>query len=335
MRQPTSRSSSWIAVAGLVAAISFVSPKVLADQLVVVTSTRASPPGGPAVTIRTLVRPPQFRPPIIVPLVPRAIVVLLPGADGWLDIDSADPANAVPRRLLGNFLVRTREGLSGQAVLTVLVDAPSDRQNDTGMSGGFRTSDDHARDLTAIISYFRPKLVGGNVVIGGVNYGADAINSPVVVVGSSAGTTSAVLAAIRPLPPPFPLIFPGGNPDVGGVVLTSSVTTGPTNIGSLPFTAINRPVLFVHHVNDGCIYSKYRNATEAAYSMMQASIKVSFTEITGTPIGPVDPADPDPSANPDPCGAPGSMGYLLHGFNGAGTAALDAIQRWIIVTLKR
>ena len=180
--------------------------------------------------------------------------MLLPGADGWLDIDSADPANAVPRRLQGIFF-GAREGLSGQAFLTVLVDAPSDRQNATGMSGGFRTSDDHARDLTAIISYFRPKLVGGSVVVGGVSYGADAINSPVVVVGSSAGTTSAVLAAIRPLPPPFPPIFPLGNPDVGGVVLTSSVTTGPTSIGSLPFTEINRPVLFVHHVNDGCIYS--------------------------------------------------------------------------------
>jgi pimeloyl-ACP methyl ester carboxylesterase len=294
-----------------------------------------SPPGGPFVTIKTLVRPPQFKPLVILPGVPRAVIILLPGADGWLDIDIADPANAVPRRLQGNFLVRTREGLSGQAFLTVLVDAPSDRQDTTGMSGGFRTSDEHARDLTAIISHFKPKLIAGSVMIGGVSYGADAINSPVVIVGSSAGTTSAVLAAIRPLPLPSPLPFPGGNPDVGGVVLTSAVTTGPTSIGSLPFTTINRPVLFVHHVNDGCMYSKYRNATDAAFNMMKASVRVSFAEITGTPVGPIDPADPDPPLNPDPCGAPGTTGYLLHGFNGAGTAALDSIQRWIGVILKQ
>ena len=188
-RQPTKPFSILECGYGIGRRITSFPAAVFADQLVVVTSTRMSPPGGAPVTIKTLVRPPQFKPLVILPGVPRAVIILLPGADGWLDIDVADPADAVPRRLQGNFLVRTREGLSGQAFLTVLVDAPSDRQDTTGMSGGFRTSDDHARDLTAIISHFKPKLVAGNVMIGGVGYGADAINSPVVVVGSSAGTT--------------------------------------------------------------------------------------------------------------------------------------------------
>ncbi len=327
------RSPLRMTIAGLAAAAILAPSAASADRLVVVTSTRMSPPGGPPVTIKTLVLAPQFKPVFIIPVVPRAVLILLPGG-GWLDIDAANPANAVPRRLAGNFVVRTREGLAGQAFLTVLVDAPSDRQNATGMTGGFRTSDDHARDLTAIITYFKPRFVAGKVRIGGVIYGADAINSPVVVIGSSSGATSAVLAAQRPLPQP-PLVFPGGNRKVNGVVLAASVTTGTTNINSLALTAINQPVLFVHHVNDGCIYSKYRNATDAAYTMMKASVRVSFAEITGTPVGPVDPADPDPAINPDPCGGPGTMGYLLHGFNGAGAAALDAIQSWISATLKR
>ena len=334
--QLTNRSPLMV-IALLAAAVFFLPTATMADQLVSVTSTRMSPPGGPLVTIKTLVLAPQFRPPFIIPVVPRAVIILLPGGDGWLDIDPADPANASPRRLQGNFVVRTREGLAGQAFLTVLVDAPSDRQNATGMTGSFRTSDDHARDLTAIIARFKPRLILGRVRIGGVIYGADAINSPVIVVGSSAGTISAVLAALKPLPAPTPPVFPGGNRNVGGVVLTSSVTTGTTNIDSLALTAIIQPVLFVHHVNDGCIYAKYRNATDAAYKMMKASVRVSFAEITGSMAAssddPIDPATP--VLNPDPCGAPGSMGYLLHGFHGAGTGALDAIQRWISVTLKR
>jgi hypothetical protein len=207
----------------------------------------------------------------------------------------------------------------------------------TGMSGGFRTADDHAKDLTAIIAHFKPTLLAGSVRIAGVAYGADALNAPIVVAGSSAGTVSAVLAAIRPLPVPSPLVLPGGNRNVRGVVLTASVTTGGTNITDLPITGIAQPVLFVHHVNDGCQFSKYRNASQTAFNMMKASVKVSFAEIAGIAPSTSDvPGDPDtPVENPDPCGASGTMGYLHHGFSGAGTAALDAIQQWIATTLKR
>jgi hypothetical protein len=320
------------AIRGLAAAILFLPTATLADQLVTVASAR--PPAGPSVTINTLVLAPKYREPFVaIPVVPRAVVVLLPGGDGWLDIDTAA---GVPRRLTGNFLVRTREALAGQGFLTVLVDAPSDRQNPTGMSGGFRTSDDHAKDLTAIVAHFKPTLVAGSVRIAGAIYGADAINAPIVVVGSSASTVSAVLAAIRPLPT-GPYVLPGGNRDVRGVVLTASVTTGATSINSLPVTGVAQPVLFVHHVDDGCEFAKYRNAIQAAFNMMKASVRVSFAEIAGkAPASSDIPGDPDtPVANPDPCGAPGGMGYLHHGFSGAGTAALDAIQRWIATTLKR
>jgi hypothetical protein len=289
-------------------------------------------PGGPPVTIKTLVLKPSFKPPFKLPVVPRAVVILLPGSDGWLDIDAADPANAVPQRLADNFVARTRPGLAGQGFLTVLVDAPSDRQGPGGMNVEFRKDDNHAKDLTAIITKFKPRLVGTTVKIGDVVYGDDAIKSPVVVVGSSAGTISAVLAALRPLPPPPLVVLGGGNRDVAGVVLTSSVVGGTTTIKSLSTTAIVQPVLFVHHVNDGCPTSKYRMATDAAYEMMAASVSVSFVEITGSKAAPSDdPTDPaTPLPNPDPCAAPGTMGYTHHGLNGAGTAALDAIQKWTL-----
>ena len=164
-----------------------------------------------------------------------------------------------------------------------------------------------------------------------------------MTIGSSAGSISAAIAAFRP--EALPTIPPGGlfptpltitnNPDVQGIALTSAITTGGvvTLHNAWP-TYIRRPVLFVHHVNDGCINAKYRNASQLAFDMMAASVRVSFTEIVGTPVGPADPADPDPTINPDPCGAPGTAGYLLHAFSGSGTAALDAIQKWI-ATVKR
>ncbi len=115
----TARSRSTALLAG---ALALAPALACADDLVVVDSLRAG------ITVNTLVLTP--------PAPAKATVILLPGGDGWLSIAAGQPT-----RLTGNFLVRTRTALLGQGFRTVLVDAPSDRQNATGLTGGFRTTD--------------------------------------------------------------------------------------------------------------------------------------------------------------------------------------------------
>jgi hypothetical protein len=265
-----------------------------ADDLVVVNSLR------PGITVKTLV----LTPPAI-----KATVILLPGGDGWLSIDGGQPA-----RLTGNFLVRTRTALLGQGFRTVLVDAPSDRQNVTGVSGGFRTTIDHARDLAGVVKHFVPdKFV--TIRIFGFEFrfpNPDPLaRIPGAVVGTSAGAVSAALAAN----------LPGTstpNPNVTGIGLTASVTSGNDSINNLALASIKQPALFVHHVNDACTLSPYIDATSAAYNMMIAGSDVTFKEIAG-----------GATTDPDPCEA-----GTYHGYSRAGAPALDAIKQWVL-SLKR
>lgn len=282
-----------------------------ADDLVVVNSPRG-------VTIRTLV---------LTPPEPNAMVtlILIPGGTGWLDVNTATGA---PQQLAQNFLVRTRQGFLGLGFRTVVVDAPSDRQNAAGMGGGFRLTGEHATDLAAVIKAFSPPRCLQGFTIFGVLFciirNPDKwAGRPVAVLGMSAGAISAARAAF----------LPGTtrpNPDVDGIGLVSSVTQGTDAIQGAPLASIKQPVLFVHHVNDGCIASKYRNATREAFRMMVASVNTGFVEISGTPVGPADPDDPDPQINPNPCGASDEMGYTLHGFSRAGAPVLHALRQWAV-----
>ncbi len=115
--------------------------------------------------------------------------------------------------------------------------------------------------------------------------------------------------------------LPGGkvsNPNVTGVALTASVTSGPDSINNVALASVKQPTLFVHHVNDACSLSPYIDATSSAYAMMIAGTDVSFKEIAG-----------GTSTATDPCEA-----GTLHGFSRAGAPALDAIKTWV-QSLKR
>ena len=210
--------------------------------------------------------------------------------------------------------MRTRTALLGQGFRTVLVDAPSDRQNATGVSGGFRTTIDHARDLAGVVKRFVPdKFI--IIKIFGIEFrfpNRDPFaRIPGAVVGTSSGAVSAALAAN----------LPGSstpNPNVTGVGLTASVTSGNNSINNVPLASIKQPALFVHHVNDACTSSPYIDATSAAYNMMIAGSDVTFNEIAG-----------GTTTDPDPCEA-----ATYHGFSRAGAPALDFIKKWVL-SLKR
>lgn len=230
--------------------------------------------------------------------------------------------------LESNFLVRTREGLAGMGFMTVLVDAPSDRQNATGLTGGFRATLDHAKVLAAVAAHFHTEKEGfirrhhpdWKLLVC-----AWRTEAPVLVVGSSAGTVSATLAAFQVSAlPAAPLATNVANSSlVRGVALTSSITSGmapePT-ILNLPRNAIRMPVLFVHHTGDACASSTYANATDTAFGTMKHSAKVGFVEVSGG----------FPENVTDPC-----EGGTLHGFAHSGAAALSAIEKWIAAEFKR
>lgn len=161
---------------------------------------------------------------------PIAALVLLAGGGGFLDLDETGCARA----LTGNTLTRNVTRLRAAGFATALVDAPSDHHGNDGL-GGFRTKSDHADDLGAVIADLRGRSP-----------------LPVLVVGSSRGTISAVNAAS---------VLTGiSSPE--GVILFSPITSGreggrkawvAQTVFDLPLGNIHQPVLVVAHESDACI----------------------------------------------------------------------------------
>ena len=127
-----------------------------------------------------------------------ASVILLSGGNGRIGL-KADSNDANSR----NFLVRTRGLFRASGLNAATVDAPTDHRTAEGMSGAFRISADHARDLDAVAAFLKAKY-----------------DMPVFLVGTSMGTISAANAAARQKEGIY-----------AGVVLTSSVTGTSRKIG--------------------------------------------------------------------------------------------------------
>lgn len=153
----------------------------------------------------------------------KASVILFAGGSGLLDIDEYGPGKGET-----NFLVRSRKNFAGMGFNTVTIDASSAYQSYNDGLTGFRSSESHARDVGAVISYLKKKN-----------------GLPVWLVGTSRGTISAANAAARL-----------GPEKVRGLVLSASVTgtsrRRPENIYDVPLDRISSPVLLVNHKRDGC-----------------------------------------------------------------------------------
>jgi hypothetical protein len=126
---------------------------------------------------------------------PTAVVILLPGGGGLLQLSSEGIGSGGD-----NFCVRTRQRYARAGFAVAVPDAPSDHPQ--GLDG-FRATQGHADDLSALVQHLRAAYPGVRVWL----------------VSTSRGTISATNALARYAPPQGP----------DRIVLTSSVTRIPTS----------------------------------------------------------------------------------------------------------
>jgi hypothetical protein len=209
---------------------------------------------------------------------PRAVALVYSGGNGEIRLRMV---NGKPQFSPGNFLVRTREEFMRNGVLPLLVDVPSD--SSSGVSDVYRRSDAQLADFRAVLAEARRRWPG----------------LPVFVLTTSRSTLSAAFLA-RTLE----------REDVAGLVLSSSMVAasrGWETIGRLEPAAVKPRILFVHHRDDGCEATPYREAARLAEGFDLVSVRGGQAAKSG------------------PC-AP----FSAHGYFGKEEPTVDAIAAWML-----
>ena len=210
---------------------------------------------------------------------PQAIAMLYIGGGGAIRLRMEDGQLKFGQ---GNFLPRSRREFIRNGILPVVLDTPSDHPSD--ISDDFRMSDTHRLDARAIMEELKKRYP----------------ELPIFIVGTSRGTLSAAYigAAIAG--------------EVNGVVLTSSYFyTGGQRprpmLSGFAWHKIRSRVLFVHHADDGCVATPYRDAQRAAREYPLITVRGGKAPESG----PCDPLSP-------------------HGFFGKEAETVDAIAAWML-----
>jgi pimeloyl-ACP methyl ester carboxylesterase len=206
----------------------------------------------------------------------QVVAVLFPGGAGKIDLERETARK--PDR--GNFLVRTRQLFAGQAVAAAVMDAPSDQS--VGMDDPFRLGEAHAQDIEKVVADLKKRFPG----------------LPVFLVGTSRGTISAAAAGRRL------------GMQVDGVVLTSTLFLAnkrQQGLSGFDYSTIPSPLLFVHHVDDGCTTTPYSSAKRLSDRFPLVSVS-----------GGLPPQS-------DPCEAMSAHGYL-----GKEPETVEAIAKWML-----
>ena len=168
-----------------------------------------------------------------------AIVLLLPGGDGIIGLDSGGGVHQLGR----NFLVRTLGQWVAQGFAVVLPDAP----NGTSLTG--------QRHLPAY----------ADAIGRAIEFGRSRAALPVWLIGTSAGTTAAVNGAAHL------------GSKVSGAVLTSSVTRRTGASGETIFDAepgaVAVPVLVVSNEYDTCADTPPGDAPMVLSALMRSQRK--------------------------------------------------------------
>ena len=206
-------------------------------------------------------------------------IALFPGHPGILKLREEDGELKFDMR--GNFVVRTRRHwLDGETVV-MLVDAPSDHWPTFYQE--FRETPRYGADVGALVAEASRKYAV----------------SEWTFVGTSEGSVSAFHAARM-------------NPELAKrVILTSSVFVHGKNgpgLSRVKFDALKGELLWVHHAEDPCRFTSYRDAQ-------------AFAKKSGKPLVTVRGGGP---ARGGECEA-----FSAHGFVGVEIPALKAMQAWI------
>jgi pimeloyl-ACP methyl ester carboxylesterase len=207
----------------------------------------------------------------------QAVAILFAGGAGQVNLERESARVLLDR---GNFLVRSRRLFAGHGVAAAVVDAPSDQPR--GMDDEFRLGSGHAEDIGRVVANLRTRFPG----------------LPVFLVGTSRGSVSAASAGGRL------------GRSVDGVVLTASVflaSQRQSGLSRFDFASLPAPLLFVHHVDDGCEYSPH-------YAAKRLADRFPLVSVSG-----------GPPAQSKPCDA-----MSPHGFLGREADTVDAIVKWML-----
>lgn len=218
---------------------------------------------------------------LISPPEAKAAVILFAGGHGGLQMDKTGALQWGK----GNFLVRTAPLFASQQLAVAIIDAPSDRQSYPHLSG-FRQTAEHAADVKAVIAWLRENT-----------------KLPVWLIGTSRGTQSAAAVATR---------FTGDD-GPNGLVLTATVVVDSRErpVTDMAVDTLKIPVLVVHHEQDGCRITLYRDVPRLMGKLTAAARKELVTFRGGGNRG-------------DPCEA-----WAYHGFNGLEKDVVERIAGWM------
>jgi pimeloyl-ACP methyl ester carboxylesterase len=207
----------------------------------------------------------------------RAVAVLFAGGPGKVDLERETARTTFDR---GNFLVRSRQLFARSAVAAAVVDSPSDQPR--GMDDAFRLGGEHAEDLARVVAHLKTRFPA----------------RPVYLVGTSRGTVSAAAVGRR------------AGKAVDGVVLTATLflaTRKQPGLSGFDFSSIPSPLLFVHHLDDGCAYTPHSSAR-------RISDRYPLISVSG---------GPPPRSKPCEALSP-------HGFLGKEAETVGAIVKWML-----
>jgi hypothetical protein len=212
---------------------------------------------------------------------PKVVVVTFIGGLGAIGLARRAENGPVKFGAGTNFLIRIREQLVDADIADVIVDSPSDKLPQ-GMEDSFRLGPDHLADIRALIVDLKKRFPDARVYL----------------VGTSRGTISAAALGARL------------GDSVQGIILSSTVTNHDKvgeALSTFDFKTIRIPLLFVHHRDDGCFTSPYRNVARIA----NPNALVSVSGGDPPQSGPCDPMSP-------------------HGFFGRDAPVALAMKNWML-----